>query len=735
MDSRSTVPGDESVTSDTERLFGFLPQLRRRPPVILQGETTECGLACLASIASYHGQNVSLGVLRARFFLPMGGVTLAQMMSMSSKLGLASRPLRADLHALAKLRTPCVLHWNLDHFVVLEKATSRKIWIVDPSIGRRTLSIDEASKSFTGVALELTPTNRFEPSDRSSRLTLLSLLKSASGLPRALLQIFLLSLVIQLVTLIVPIYSQMVIDEVIGTAGMDLLNTLGLAFALFTILTATIGAIRSFAIRFLGANMKFGWAARLFHHLISLPLSYFERRSVADVLSRFKSLGAIQNLVSNAIVETVMDGMMATTTVVVMFFYSPTLALISVVALGLYTIVRTSLYRANLERSNEAIICAAREDGYFLESIRGILAIKAFAKESIRESTWQTKTVDTIRASMSVGALTTAQQFANQLLFGLESVIILWVGARLAIEGDLTIGMLVAFLAYKTQFTMRSSALVDKIIEFRLLRVHLDRLSDIAFTDPEDFPAVAREGVTREEAATLELVDVSFRYSETDPWIIYKANLKIEAGSCIALSAPSGRGKTTLIKVMMGLLSPTEGRVLLNGIDIARAPARGRVAAVMQEDTLLTGTLAENIAFFDHVLDFDRIQACARAASIHDDIERMPMKYSMLVGDMGAALSGGQKQRVLLARALYAAPSVLFLDEATSHLDQASEAQVQSSISALKITRVLIAHRAETLVFADKIITLDEIDSRAAESVQPSSGKAHAVKAGIAGKP
>lgn len=685
------------------------PWLKRRPPVILQAESAECGLACLTSIANFHGAEHTLASLRSAFSLSTRGATLARLMEMGTKLGLLGRALRLDLDALPRLRTPCILHWNMDHFVVLEKATSKKIWVIDPGIGRRTLSRIEASKHFTGVALELTPTEKFELGPSAPRLTLGLLLRGAKGLPRSLIQVFGLSLAIQVFALLTPIYGQIVIDDVISSRNLDLLTTMGIAFGLLVIISAAIGAVRSYAIMYLGANLKLGWAARLFHHLLALPLAYFERRSVADVLSRFKSLGAIQGLASNQLVEVVMDGIMATTTGLVMLLYSPLLATVSVAAVIIYLIARLTFFSFQLERANESIICSAREDGHFLESLRGILAIKAFGKEYVRESVWQSKVIDTVRAGLAVGALGTAQQVVNQVLTGLEGVFILWAGAWLAINDQMTIGMLVAFLAYKLQFSGRASALIDKIMEYRLVRVHLDRIADIALAEPEEGSLI---GVSTEDsgAVTLSLERVSYRYSESDPCIFQNVSLHIPDGTCVAIRAPSGRGKTTLIKVMMGLLAPTDGRVLINGIEVAQSPFRAKIASVMQEDSLLSGTLSENIAFFEPNFDQAKIRQCAVLAGIHDDVERMPMKYSTLVGDMGAALSGGQKQRILLARALYAEPKILFLDEATSHLDAGTEKLVYSSLAALKMTRVLVAHRAETLALADLVVDLDEID-------------------------
>jgi ATP-binding cassette, subfamily B, bacterial CvaB/MchF/RaxB len=686
---------------------------RRRVPVVMQSETAECGLACLAMVAGFYGSEYDLSSLRVRLSASLHGVTLAQLMRMATELGFSTRALRAELGALPRLAAPCILHWDLDHFVVLEKVAGDRVWIIDPAIGRRVLPVTEVSKHFTGVALELARSERFQQKVQRSGLTLASFFSKVNGLPANLAKILALSFAIQALSLLAPFFGQLVFDEVIGTGDHDLLTITALGFALLALLTVVISAIRSVVVIFLGSHLQFGWASRLFHHLIRLPLAYFERRAMADVLSRFRSLSAIQNLVASTIVETIIDGMMAVTTLAVMLVYSPALCIVPLVALALYVALRALLYRPQRESATEALQTSAREDGHFLESLRGILAIKSFSREQIRESTWQNRAVDTINARLKQTAYAVGGQIANFAILSIENIVVVWLGARLVLEGHFSIGMLVAFLAYKAQFTLRASALIEKLMEFRLASVHLERLSDIALAEPEplhvggQFELVAPRGA-------LELRQVCFRYSPSDPWVIQNGCLRIAAGECVAVRAPSGTGKTTLIKIMMGLLSPESGQVLIDDIDLAKVSARAfrrHMASVMQDDSLMSGTLADNIAFFDPKPDTDRIRRCAEMAAIHDDIKQMPMQYYTLVGDMGAALSGGQKQRILLARALYSQPRLLFLDEATSHLDPDAERRIHAALAALSITRVMVAHRAETLAIADRVIDLEDINT------------------------
>ena len=687
----------------------------RRVPIVQQAEAAECGIACLAMVSSFYGQEYDLSSIRNRLGASSRGVTLSNLMAMASSMSLAPRALRLEVPAIRKLQTPCILHWDMDHFVVLEKVSRSSYIIADPAVGRRRLTESEFSSHFTGVALELTPTESFEKGKQFESVTLGALFKSVRGLRSRLFKLLLISAAIQSVALLMPIFSQLVIDEVIVAANSDMLLVLALAFGMLALTNAAFGALRSFAVLYVGAHLQMGWGTQVFHHLMRLPLEYFERRHMGDVLSRFKSLSPIQNLTSTAIVESIIDGMMAATTLALMLFYSPLLALIPVTAVALYIGVRCAMFGPQRENSHETIMAAAREDSHILESLRGILAIKSFSAEAMREALWGNKAARAIRTSIKESAYKVSEGLINQTLLALENVFVISLGAMLIIKGEFTVGMLVAFMAYRSQFTSRLTGFVDKLFEFRLLRVHLDRLSDILMTSPEPVSSGAQP-ITIDPKLTsgIEVKGLGYRYSLTDPWILRDVSFSVNPGECIGIAAPSGSGKTTLIKLMMGLLRPSEGSIVVDGFELNEHNAtvvRGVFAAVMQEDMLLSGSLADNISFFDPSPDQGRIRECARLASIAEDIDRMPMGLNTLIGDMGASLSGGQKQRILLARALYAKPRILFLDEATSHMDPEGERRIHDNLRLMKITRVVVAHRRETLEIADRVIQLQKVNN------------------------
>jgi ATP-binding cassette subfamily B protein RaxB len=443
---------------------------------------------------------------------------------------------------------------------------------------------------------------------------------------------------------------------------------------------------------------------------------------MGDIVSRFHSMRAIESLVANSAVETLVDGLMAVTTVIVMFAYSAQLAGIVLCAVALYATTRLLLFDALRTATSESLMLGAHADSVFMESIRAILPLKSYGREAVQEGVWQNRRAEAINAELRKSRLELIQQMANSTVFGMEAVTVLWIGALAILDSKLSVGMLVAFIAYKSHFTDRAAALIDRAVEFKLIGLHLDRLADIALAD-RDPCAECDVGSPRCFTGSIEVRNLRFRYAAGEPYVINGLNLKVEGGECVAITGSSGLGKTTLTKLMMGLLEPTSGQILVDGMDLQRGTLgdyRRQVAGVMQDDVLLSGTLADNISFFDPNQDQAWLETCAQLAAIHDDIMHMPMRYLTPVGDMGNTLSSGQRQRICLARALYARPRILFLDEATSHLDSFTEHRVHQAMADLKITRIIVAHRRETLAVANRVVQLQRRIS-ANDTPQPSA--------------
>lgn len=681
---------------------------RKRLPVLLQTEAAECGLACLSMIASYWGHRIDIASMRRRFSVSLKGVTLKSLMAMAHGLALQSRPLKLDMAHVPQLQLPCILHWDLNHFVVLRSVTDRHAVIHDPAIGMRSLPLAEFAKHFTGVALELTPAANFERKQETQDISLIGLMGRVIGLKRGLVKLLLLGLVMQICSLTAPFYIQWIVDEALLNADRDLITVLGCGFLLLVVLQTSIGAVRSWITTVLSTSLNIQWLGNVFTHLMKLPLPYFEKRHTGDVVSRFSSIQTMQRSMTTQFVEGIIDGFLVLGTLAMMLIYSPMLAAVACAAVAIYVLLRWSNFRALRDATAEQIVHSAKQQTHFLESIRGMQSIRLFGRNEERRAGWMNALTDQFNAELRIARLSVSYQTANNLLFSAERVIVIWLAALATLDNKFSVGMLFAFISYKDQFSQRTASLIDKLFEFRMLRLHGERLADIVMTEVEDQSPEVETDID-DVAPSIEMRNVHFRYADNEPDVICGLNLTIPEGQCIAVTGHSGCGKTTLMKLLLGLLEPTEGEILIGGIKLpvlGLSTYRKILGTVMQEDTLFAGSIADNISFFDPSPDQERIQICAQMAAVHDEISHMAMGFNTLVGDIGTGLSGGQKQRILLARALYKNPKMLILDEATSHLDIKNEQAVNAAIQSIRLTRIIVAHRPETIAMAERVVIL-----------------------------
>jgi ATP-binding cassette subfamily B protein RaxB len=705
----------------TTTMSGFFSSLkldfgRHRVPLILQTEAAECGLASLAMVAAFHGLHTDMPTLRQRFSLSLKGATMVDLTRIAGQMHLNPRALRAELEHLPQLQMPCVLHWDLNHFVVLTDIRHGKAVIHDPSRGVRQLSMDEVSKHFTGVVLELTPAAEFEPKVERQSVTLKQLLGRVSGLKRSLLQVFALALALEVFMLLSPFFMQWTVDSVLVAADRDLLVTLGLGFGLLVFIQVATGAIRSWSVLYLSATLNLQWLSNVFAHLMRLPVSWFEKRHTGDVMSRFGAIQQIQQTLTTSFIEVVLDGLLVVLTLAMMWVYSGTLTAIALGCVAAYAGLRWAFFRPLRDATEEAIIHDAKKASHFLESLRGVQSIKLFNRQEDRQARFMNLVVDAMNANIATRKLDLMFGVLHKLVFGLERVAVIWVGALLVLDRSFSVGMLFAFMAYKEQFALRVSGLIDKAVELKMLKLQGERLADIVLTAPETQVLVPPRA---DLSAQLELRGVGFRYSDAEPAVLKNVNLTIEPGEAVAIVGPSGCGKTTLLKLILGIHEPQVGEVRVGGVPLAHLGLRAwrdMIGTVMQDDQLFAGSIIDNISFFDATPDLQWVEECARIASVHDEVSAMPMGFHTLIGDMGTSISGGQKQRLLLARALYKRPKILLLDEATSALDVDRERLVNQAVKQLQITRVIVAHRPETIASATRVIVLK--DGRVAQDLR-----------------
>ncbi|MCA0198531.1 MAG: peptidase domain-containing ABC transporter [Proteobacteria bacterium] len=685
---------------------------------IVQSEAAECGLAALAMVADAHGLRVGLPELRRRFPMSLKGARLDHLIRIAQQLGFSTRPLRLDLEDLGRLRLPCILHWNLNHFVVLAQVDRSKAMILDPALGERRMALAEVSDHFTGVALELAPAAEFKPQQAAPSVSARQLTGPIRGLWPALGQILALSVALQVFVVLAPFFMQWVVDQVLVSADKDLLTVLGLGFGLALLLQIGIGLLRGGSVVYLSTRLGLQWMGNVFAHLLRLPLDYFEKRHLGDIISRMASVQAIQHTLTTSFVEAIIDGLMAGVTLALMLVYSWKLALVTLLAVTLYLGIRWLAYRPVRAGTERQLVAGARQQTHLLESLRGMQSLKVAGEEPLRRATYENLMVDTVNQEVRLARLGLGFNGASQLVFGIERIAVIWIGALLAMDNVFSVGMLIAYLAYKDQFAGRAAGLIDKGVEFRMLRLHGERLADIVLTPPEE--ALERPELPPPAQPRIEVEGLGFRYGEGEPWVLKDCSFTVEPGESVAIVGPSGCGKTTLVKLVLGLLQPTEGVIRIGGQDLRQVgprTVRSIVGAVMQDDRLFAGSVAENIAFFDPIHDQVRIEAAARLAAVHEEVAAMPMGYHGLIGDMGSSLSGGQKQRLILARALYRQPKLLFLDEATSHLDVGNERLVNEAVKRLQLTRVIVAHRPETIASADRVLVMEQ--GRIAQELRP----------------
>lgn len=723
------------VASGRIRLQQMLAWLRdclslRRVPIIFQSETTECSIACLAMIASHYGKILSVADLRARYPVSLRGLTLRNVIEIATDLELRARPVRCEPEDLRLLRKPAMLHWDMEHFVVLTGIRGDRFRINDPGRGMRTVSAAELGRHFTGIAVDFDRTVSFKRQSGSERLTLRKLVGQVAGMRASFFAVLSLSLVLECLLLLQPMILRYIID--LGFMGNDqelvfYLCTIGAVAALCA---AGVAFARDFATLVAGSTLNLRMAHGLFSHSLSLPISFYEKRLTGDLVDRYRSIENIERFLIGELPVAVLDGMFTLVSLTVLIVVAPTIALLTLAVFCVFALHRAFGLR-ELRDAEEGVVSArGHESGYLFESIQGILSIKVRAGESDRQGNWLSRFVALLNAQRRMATLQAQHRSVKVLLGGVDLVLFAAVSYTQFQSQQLSFGALLAILFYKTHFFARATALAERAANLRMLRIHLDRLEDIVHATPERLSvavsasssAPAFENAeanadtsTNPSAHSIVFENVSFRYTQFDPWILQDASFEIRPGEFVALTGPSGSGKTTVLKLLLGLYSAESGAVKIGGVDIGKsalAAVRRNFGVVMQDDQLMIGTIAQNVSFFDADTDMDRVMWCCAQACIHEEINALPMGYSTRIGGNAAGLSGGQRQRVLLARGLYRQVKFLLLDEGTANLDQMRESAIIANLRGLSLTTLLIAHGDRPLASADRILMLDNCQIR-----------------------
>jgi ATP-binding cassette subfamily B protein RaxB len=676
-------------------------------PIIRQTLASECGLTCIAMIANYLGVGADLVELRKQHSLSLSGATLKGITEICGRLRLSTRAVTCAVPELRKLRTPCLLHWRFNHFVVLRSANRSHVVIHDPARGIVREKYSQVAEAFTGVALEVSRAPGFRKTRPPPKLRLSGLLPVNLNMLRTLLGGLVLALICELLVLASPFYLQVVIDQVLGKGDALLLNTLCVGFGVMLVFQVIANTMRQLTFQYLSQVSVFDMTARILDKLLALPLAYFRDRDLGDVQHRVQSTRRVQNFIVHSAPAFLLDVLFFVLIVGLMTAYDRDLTMLAIIVTATWCLWRAIVFPLGLRLSNDIALSESFVETHFLETLRAVQTIKLANGEAARLSEWRDLFANGINEKIKAGNLAVLDSAIRQLLFQGLRVVCIYFLARKALEGQMSIGMVSAFVAYLGMFITRAGGIVDRSIEYKLLQVPLDRLADIVFN--EDEPTVQGGAECKRSEDEVELRHVAFTYGEQQPWILKDCSCRIPKNGFTAIAGRSGTGKSTLLRLMAGVESVSEGEIFVGGIavrDWRTQSLRSRTATVFQEDCLLKGSVAENIALFHGKPEPERVRRAAKRACVDVEIEALPMGYETRIGDLGSSLSKGQLQRILIARAFYRRPKLLLLDEATSGLDARLEKRVIQSISQLDATRVVITHSDRMLEAADEVLWL-----------------------------
>lgn len=680
-----------------------------RLPILYQSETTECGVACLAMIASFHGHHLDLNDARHRFQISMKGTSLKHLVEFARTIGLSARALRVEPADLGQVQCPAILHIDMIHFVVLKEMRGKDAIVHDPGLGPRRLTAEQLERRFTGIVLELTPTGRFERRKAEPKLKLKAL---AAGVPLergVWAKALILSLGLQLLILAAPFYVQLVVDRGIVQGDSSALAPLAIGFGLLVALRAACALVRSRVLLALSGFLNARLAANVAHHMLRLPAKWFATRQISALLSRINSTQPIRDLVAEGLIAVIVDGAMAILTITLAAMFAPKLAFVVLAGFAFAALLKWWQVRQSMPREHAFIESFTKSQQEIIETVRAIATVKLFRKEADREARWADRHIQTVNARYDLDRIRTTADIGREAIQAFTLILVVYLGAGQVIAGTTSLGVLMAFITYQQMFATSASALLDFAGRFRLLDVHLHRIADVLHEEPEEEDFSSQGGRLHGLSGALAARNLTFRYATFEDSILRDVSFEVEPGEFVAITGPSGGGKTTLLKLLVGLLEPSDGQVLYNNVPLHTlgvAAVRDQIGVVMQDDILVSGSLSQNITFFDSAPDLDWMRECARLAAIDEEISRFPMGYNTLVGEVGTGLSGGQVQRVMLARALYRRPRILFMDEGTSSLDTETERVVNRNLKAMDITRLIIAHRKDTIDAADRILEL-----------------------------
>ncbi|MCG8414148.1 MAG: peptidase domain-containing ABC transporter [Pseudomonadales bacterium] len=688
-------------------MSGWMMGLRSLP-MVYQAENSECGLACLAMVSSYFGNQVDLNGLRNQFGPVALGSSAKELLVLGERLNLRGRAIRFEPEDLGRLKLPAVLHWDMDHFVVLKKLGRKEARIHDPASGPRSYRLDELPVHLTGVGIEFSPTSSFKKATKAPNIKVAQLFGGVDLSPTSVLQVFIMTLVLQFLALLNPLYLQLVIDQGLINGDSELILMLALLFVVLTLMRVALAQLRSLFLMQYGNRIGFQLVGNSAHHLLSLPLDFFSRREIGDIVSRFGSLETIRKLVTQEMITVIVDGLFSVITLVLLFMYSPILATIVSAAVTVAAGLRLLALSHEGGLRKLTLTTGAKQQTRFMENIRTIRTTKVNGIELDRLSDWESSYASQLNAGYKLESFQVSLNSVQSLLLGVENICVVYFGASAVISGGMTLGQLMSFVFLKQHFSNSVLAMLPKLSELRLINLELERVSDILLAPGERLVSKPPL-ISQSLSGDVVLKNLSLSYHGLTKNLLNDINFTFQEGETTALTGKSGCGKTTLLKVLLRLDPVYTGNISIGGrdlISIDRTELRTQVSAVLHGDDLLAGDLAYNIHLGRDAGNRTKLAQVCDRLGISSMVENLPLGFCTEIGELGSILSAGQIQRVLLARALYRSPRLLLLDEALSHLNREAAISLLQELKDEGITIVLVTHDPELVAYADNELRL-----------------------------
>jgi ABC-type bacteriocin/lantibiotic exporter with double-glycine peptidase domain len=700
---------------DTTDLVKKFPSLRRlvlersqkRIPIVRQLAATDCGAAALAMVLAYYGKEVPLEDVRNAVGIGRSGMTAESILRVGRAHGLRGRGVHVEIEGLDNLPVGAILYWEFCHFVVFERLRHQKIDIVDPAFGRRSITIEQFRKAFTGVALLFEPTDAFEPGTIRPR-RIAGLLRQVLERRDLLGRIVSTSVLVQILSAALPLFTGMLIDRVVPRKDYSLLLVLASGFCVFQVFNLVAGFVRSHLFIHLRTQLEARFTLRFLDHLVNLPYSYFQQHTSGDLMVRLGSNSAVREILTSTALSALMDGTMASIYLIFLLLASVPLTLLVLGTAGARFALLVWVRWRQKQFLAESLENASRSSTAQVEMLAGMETLKAMGLEQRAAENWSNVFVEGLNISIKRGRLDATFSTLLGLMGTVSNLGLMFYGTFLVLRGNLSLGSMMAFNALATGFLNPLNNLVSSALQLQMLEVYVERLNDVMETPPEQDNSTVSLSAPLSGGVVFE--NVSFQYSAPDPLVLHNVSIEVKPGTRVALVGRTGSGKSTLARLMAGLYKPNAGQILFDGRDLNtldRRSVRQQLGIVTQETQLFGGSIRRNIALSDPHMGLDRVILAAKLAGIHDEIVAMAMGYETPLTDRGLSLSGGQRQRLAIARALASDPKLLILDEATSHLDAVTERKVNENLASLRCTRVVVAHRLSTIRDADLIVVLD----------------------------